>query len=215
MAPVRLTVSPSLMRAVVAEDHDADVVGFEVERHAANAAGKLDHFAGLDVVEAVDAGDAVADRQHLADFGDLGLLAEILDLLLQDRGDLCGPDFHTCLFPYSAFVVRAAVTPAARRKTGRRMIPRPAHRSAGSLQHDFQVHEFRPQRGIEHAAADLDHQAAEQRGVNLGVEPHVLAVGRLERVLERGELLVVERHRRLHFGHHLAAVKRELLAEAS
>ena len=80
--------------AVVAEDHDADVVGFEVERHAAHAVLELDHLAGLDVVEAVDAGDAVADRQHLADFGDFGLLAEILDLLLQDRGDFCGADVH-------------------------------------------------------------------------------------------------------------------------
>ena len=47
--------------AVVAEDHDADIVAFEVQRHALDAAGELDHLAGLDVVEAVDAGDAVAD----------------------------------------------------------------------------------------------------------------------------------------------------------
>ena len=80
--------------AVGAEDDDADIVGLEVQRHAADAAGELDHLAGLDVVEAVDAGDAVADRQHLADLGDLRLLAEILDLLLEDRGDFCGPDFH-------------------------------------------------------------------------------------------------------------------------
>ena len=89
--------------AVVAEDHDADIVGLEIERHAADAVLELDHLAGLHVVEAVDAGDAVADREHLADFGDLGLLAEILDLLLEDRGDFCGPDIHqrtsfiTCL----------------------------------------------------------------------------------------------------------------------
>ena len=80
--------------AVVAEDHDADVVDFEVERHAAHAVLELDHLAGLHVVEPVDAGDAVADRQHLADLGDLGLLAEVLDLLLQDRGDFCGADIH-------------------------------------------------------------------------------------------------------------------------
>ncbi len=80
--------------AVVAEDHDADIVDLEVERHAAHAVLELDHLAGLDVVEAVDAGDAVADREHLADLGDLGLLAEILDLLLEDRGDFCGADIH-------------------------------------------------------------------------------------------------------------------------
>ena len=80
--------------AVVAEDHDADIVDFEVQRHAARAVGELDHLAGLHLVEAIDAGDAVADRQHLADLGDLGFLAEILDLLLEDRGDLSGPDIH-------------------------------------------------------------------------------------------------------------------------
>src|SRR5712691_11624461 len=80
--------------AVVAEDHDADVVDLEIERHAAHAVRELDHLAGLHVVEAVDARDAVADRKHLADFRDLGFLAEILDLLLEDRGDFCGADVH-------------------------------------------------------------------------------------------------------------------------
>ena len=94
MAPVRLTVSPSLIVAVVAEDHHADIVGLEVQRHALDAARELDHLAGLDVVEAVDAGDAVADREDLADLGDLGLGAEVGDLVLQDRRDFGGSDIH-------------------------------------------------------------------------------------------------------------------------
>src|ERR1700730_3690133 len=80
--------------AVGAEDHDADVVGFEVQRHAAGAVLELNHLAGLDVVEAVNAGNAVADGQHLSDFGNLSLLAEILDLVLQDRGNFRGADVH-------------------------------------------------------------------------------------------------------------------------
>ena len=80
--------------AVGAEDHHADVVDLEVQRHAADAAGELDHLAGLDVVEPVHAGDAVADREHPAHLRDLGLLAEVLDLLLEDRGDLGGLDRH-------------------------------------------------------------------------------------------------------------------------
>src|SRR5205085_4494748 len=80
--------------AVGAEDHDADVVGFEVQRHAAGAVLELDHFTGLDVVEAIDAGDAVADGQHLSDFGNFGFLAEILDLVLEDRGNFRGADVH-------------------------------------------------------------------------------------------------------------------------
>ncbi len=46
-----------------------------------DAVGELDHLARLDVVEAVDARDAVTDGQHLADFGDLGFSAEVGDLV--------------------------------------------------------------------------------------------------------------------------------------
>src|SRR5205085_3751375 len=93
--------------AVGAEDHNADIVGLEVQRHAAGAVLEFDHFAGLDVVETVDAGDTVAHREHLSDFGNLGLLAEILDLVLEDRGNFRGADVHqpasfiACLIEFS------------------------------------------------------------------------------------------------------------------
>ena len=80
--------------AVAAENHDADVVGLEVQRHAARAVLELDHLAGLDLVEAVGAGDAVADAQHLTDFGDFRLGAEIGDLALENRRNFCGADVH-------------------------------------------------------------------------------------------------------------------------
>ena len=60
----------------------------------ARAVLELDHLAGLDLVEPVDAGDAVADREHAADLGHLGLGAEIRDLLLEDGGDLGRADVH-------------------------------------------------------------------------------------------------------------------------
>ena len=94
MVPVRLTVEPSRDLGVRAEDHDADVVGLEVEGHALDAVVELDHLAGLDVVEAVDAGDAVADRQHGADFGDLRFGVEVRDLVADDAGDFSGADVH-------------------------------------------------------------------------------------------------------------------------
>ena len=122
--------------AVVAEDHDADVVGFEVQRHAAHAVLELDHFAGLDVVEAVDAGDAVADGQHLADFGDLGLLAEILDLVLEDRGNFRGADVHQPA-SFIACLIELSLVRSER---------------------------------IDHAAAELDDEAADDRGIDLHVE---------------------------------------------
>ena len=98
MVPVRLTVSPSLMSRSEPKITTPTLSALEVERHALDAAGELDHLAGLDVVEAVDAGDAVADRQHLADFGDLGLGAEIRDLVLEDRGNFSGADIHSADF---------------------------------------------------------------------------------------------------------------------
>src|SRR4051794_32826105 len=85
---------PFLDLAVLTEDHDADVVGLEIERHTAHAVLELDHLAGLHIVEAVDTGDTVTDREHLADLGDLRLLTEILDLLFQDGRNFGGTDVH-------------------------------------------------------------------------------------------------------------------------
>src|SRR5262249_33436850 len=79
---------------VVAEDHDADIVALQVQRHALDAAGELDHFAGLHAVQAIDTRNAVADRQHLAHLGDFGLGAEIGDLLLENGRDFGGTDIH-------------------------------------------------------------------------------------------------------------------------
>jgi len=80
--------------AVVAEDDDADIVGLEVEGHALQAVGEGHHLAGLDLVEAVDAGDAVADGDDLADLGHVGRAVELVDLLLEDGGNFGGADFH-------------------------------------------------------------------------------------------------------------------------
>src|ERR1700720_1063536 len=79
---------------VVPKHDDADIVALEVEGQTPRAVGELDHLAGLNLVEAVDAGDAVADRQHLADFRDICLAAEIGDLLLEDRRNLRRANFH-------------------------------------------------------------------------------------------------------------------------
>ena len=92
--------------AVLAEDHDADIVEFEVEGHALHAVRELDHLAGLHLVEAVDAGDAVADRQDLPDLGDIRLAAETGDLLLQDRRDFRRTNFH--VYPFISPVIAAS-----------------------------------------------------------------------------------------------------------
>src|SRR6185369_4293611 len=80
--------------AVVAKNHDTDIVGLEVQRHTTDTTGEFDHLTGLDIVQTMHAGNAVADRQHLADFGNVGLIAEILNLLLENGGNFGGADFH-------------------------------------------------------------------------------------------------------------------------
>ena len=116
---------------VVAEDDDADRVLFEVERQAADAgARELDHLAGHDAGQAVDAGDAVADLQHPADLAGLELRPVLLDLRRQDRNDLVG--FKSCMTA-SFDELFPEVSPAAsapRRRTASRRRARPG-RPAG------------------------------------------------------------------------------------
>ncbi|MNL45705.1 hypothetical protein D3C87_1683720 [compost metagenome] len=97
--------------AVGPEDHDADIVGFKVEGHALDAARELDELTGLHIVEAIDAGNTVTDGKHLTNFGNLGFLAEILDLVLEDRRDFRGFDVHyptsfMAIFIAASFVLR-------------------------------------------------------------------------------------------------------------
>ena len=72
MRPVVLTVSPSVMRLVLAEHHGADRVLLQVQREAEDVAGELEHFAVARIGEAVDAHDAVGHRHDAADVAGLG-----------------------------------------------------------------------------------------------------------------------------------------------
>ena len=94
MAPVRLTVSPSRMVRSSPKMTTPTLSVSRFERHAADAAGKFDGLARLDAVEAPHAGDAVAHREHLADFRDFGLRAKIGDLAFEDFRDFRRADLH-------------------------------------------------------------------------------------------------------------------------
>src|SRR6516162_2866155 len=84
--------------AVLTEYDNPDIVAFEVERHAAHPVWERDHLPGLNRVQAIDTGDAIADRQHLANLGDIGLAAEMGDLLFKDRRNLRRTNFHPSSF---------------------------------------------------------------------------------------------------------------------
>ena len=55
---------------------------------------ELDELAGHRAFEAVDARDAVADGEHRARLRDERGLVDVLDLLLDDLGDLFGSELH-------------------------------------------------------------------------------------------------------------------------
>jgi hypothetical protein len=55
---------------------------------------ELEQLAGHGVGEAVDLGDAVADLDDSTDVEHVELGGVLLDLLLDDGGDLFGPDLH-------------------------------------------------------------------------------------------------------------------------
>jgi hypothetical protein len=67
--------------------------------------------------------------------------------------------------------------------------------------------EFGAQRGVDHAAAQFDHEAADDRRINLDLKVDILAAGcGLERRRHGVAMLVVERFGDRHLGSHLALV---------
>src|SRR5262249_30736942 len=72
---------------VVAHEHCADLVFFQVHGDAGDVVSEVDHLAGHDLVEPVDAGDAVAERDDGADLVDLHLRFVVLDLLADELCD--------------------------------------------------------------------------------------------------------------------------------
>ena len=92
MAPVRLTVWPSMMSRSAPKITTPTLSASRLRAMPLHAVLEFDRLAGLNIVEAINAGDAVANRQNLANLADLSLIAEICDLVLEDRGNFRGAD---------------------------------------------------------------------------------------------------------------------------
>ena len=140
--PVVRTVSFSLMTEVLAHEHGADLVLVEVECHAVDGvaalADELEELAGHGALQAVAAGDTVADLHDGADLADVDLGLERLELPLQHLADGACVDLgHLCLTSL---------------RCGRE---RGAHRV-----------ELRGQAPVEHAPGDVDADTAEDRRVH-------------------------------------------------
>jgi hypothetical protein len=84
---------------VVAHQHRAHLILFEVHGQAGNAVGKLDQLAGHHLVQAVNTRDTVAQRDHGADFIDTDLGIVVCDLLSQELCNfICVYLRHASLF---------------------------------------------------------------------------------------------------------------------
>ncbi len=82
-----------------AQQHRAHLIFFQVQSDARNAALELDEFAGHHVLQAVNARDSVAHRNHRAGLGDVDRLIVVLDLLAQQARDFIRPNLsHNSFF---------------------------------------------------------------------------------------------------------------------
>ena len=86
---------------VVAEDHAAYLILLERERQARNAVREAEQLAGHDLVEAVEAGDAVAERGNGPNLVNLDLGIVVRDLLAKKLCDFVCLDLsHLLSCPY-------------------------------------------------------------------------------------------------------------------
>ena len=72
----------------------ADVVLFQVEHQTHDAAREFQKLHGHGVLDAVDAGNLVADGQHSASLAHLNARLVVLNLLFDDLADLFRVDLH-------------------------------------------------------------------------------------------------------------------------
>ena len=122
MRPVRRTRSPSRTWFASPITAMPTLSSSRFSTMPETSPGKLDELAGHRVLEAVDARDAVADREHGAGLGDVDLAAVLLDLALQDVGDLAGTEFHGFLSS-SAQAVRPSREAGAELRSCVRRLP--------------------------------------------------------------------------------------------
>mmetsp|Transcript_34393 Transcript_34393/g.111927 ORF Transcript_34393/g.111927 Transcript_34393/m.111927 type:complete len:322 (+) Transcript_34393:990-1955(+) len=112
--------------AIVSEHDDTDVVRLQVQRHALQAAGELNHLAGLHTLQPVDASDTIADAEHTADLLHILLVREVRNALGQDLRELGRADLRSQRRPRR---MKVATCGRQHRRCGRASANR--HRAGG------------------------------------------------------------------------------------
>ena len=91
---------------IVAQHHGADLIFFEAQGQPGNPVREAEQFAGHDLVEPVQAGDAVAEGCDGTDFVDLDLRVVVRDLLAKKLRNLVCLDLsHFCSYSDQSSVV--------------------------------------------------------------------------------------------------------------
>ena len=86
---------------VIAQQHRADLVFFQVQRQPGHFVGKVEELAGHGVLQAVNARHTVADRDDRPDLADRDAAVVVLNLLADDFGYFVSSNLchHSCLGP--------------------------------------------------------------------------------------------------------------------
>src|SRR5215831_8110581 len=79
---------------IVTHQDGTDVILFQIQGNAIEAAGKFQHLAGHGAIEPVDFGNPVADLNHRAGFFDVDLFVEPFNLLFNDGTDFLCLNLH-------------------------------------------------------------------------------------------------------------------------
>merc|ERR1740117_2410858 len=75
--------------AVISKDHHANVVSFEIERHALQAARKLHHLSCLHALESIDSCNTITNTEDAAHLLHVLLVREVCNAFAQDLCQLC------------------------------------------------------------------------------------------------------------------------------
>ena len=78
----------------IAQDSGTNIVFFKIENHAHGATRKLEELAGHGLVESMDTGNTIANRNNGTGLADLDFTTKILNLLLDYRADFFCSNFH-------------------------------------------------------------------------------------------------------------------------
>src|SRR5215471_8928516 len=80
---------------IVTHQHSSDVILFQIQGNAIEAAGEFQHLAGHSTIQTIDLRDPVADLNHRAGFFDVDLFVEAFNLLFNDGADFFCLNLHS------------------------------------------------------------------------------------------------------------------------